>query len=241
MVHVLGMLGSLESLLLDHRVLLRGLVRAVALLLSVAARALFVAILGDLRLGMVLGLLDGACRGVLLVDQLLMLGLGSLFGLGLRDFDLLLLLLELLDPLVGLSVVLLLGLLLDGLLVLVALVRLLGDLLEVLGVRVVVSLDRLLCRLGRVIGSITLVATAAFELLLDVLNDGVVVAGEGLGIDAMQVVMGDLILELGLDLGADTLDDLARGDLLALFVSATVISRRRAGVVGGAGVIISGV
>ena len=238
---MLGMFGSLESLLLDRRELLRGLVRAVALLLSVAARALFVAILGDLRLGMVLGLLDGACRGVLLVDQLLMLGLGSLFGLGLRDFDLLLLLLELLDPLVGLSVVLLLGLLLDGLLVLVALVRLLGDLLEVLGVRVVVSLDRLLCRLGRVIGSITLVATAAFELLLDVLNDGVVVAGEGLGIDAMQVVMGDLILELGLDLGADTLDDLARGDLLALFVSATVISRRRAGVVGGAGAIISGV
>ena len=212
-----------------------------ALLLSVAARALFVAILGDLRLGMVLGLLDGACRGVLLVDQLLMLGLGSLFGLGLRDFDLLLLLLELLDPLVGLSVVLLLSLLLDGLLVLVALVRLLGDLLEVLGVRVVVSLDRLLCRLGRVIGSITLVATAAFELLLDVLNDGVVVAGEGLSIDAVQVMMGDLILELGLDLGADTLDDLARGDLLALFVSAAVISRRRAGVVGGAGVIISGV
>ena len=56
---------------------------------------------------------------------------------------------------------------------------------------------------------------AATELLLDMLDDGVVMAGESLGIDTVKVLMGDLILELGLDLGLDSLNDLACGDLLA--------------------------
>ena len=56
---------------------------------------------------------------------------------------------------------------------------------------------------------------AATELLLDMLDDGVVVASQGLGIDTVKVLVSDLVLELGLDLGADTLDDLACGDLLA--------------------------
>ena len=227
------------------------------------ARALFVGILEDLRLGMVLGLLDGACLGVLSVDQLLMLGLGSLFGLGLRDFHLLLLLLELLDALSHLSVVLLLDLLLVDPLFLDSLIRLLGDLLDGLLVVVVcalaASLAILLCLLrrrifvllGNNLGGLLGGATAATELLLNVLNDGVVVAGEGLRVNAMQVLVGDLILELGLDLGADTLHDLARGDLLLLVALVAAVfrvvigSRGRARVVAGvvtgvgAGAIIS--
>ena len=65
-------------------------------------------------------------------------------------------------------------------------------------------------------GGLLVSTAAATKRLLDMLDDGVVVAGQSLGINAVKVLMGDLILELGLDLGLDTLHNLACGDLLAL-------------------------
>lgn len=64
-------------------------------------------------------------------------------------------------------------------------------------------------------GGLLVGTAAATELLLNMLDDGVMMAGQSLGIDTVKVLMGDLILELGLDLGLDTLNDLACGDFLA--------------------------
>ena len=80
---------------------------------------------------------------------------------------------------------------------------------------VVVGLRLRLLLLDDSFGGLLVATAAATELLLDMLDDGVMMAGESLGINAVEVLMGDMILELGLDLGLDTLHDLACGDLLA--------------------------
>ena len=190
------------------------------------AMALFLFMTGlllqDLLLGLMLGLLNGVNLRVLSVHKLIMLGLSCLFSLCPGSLSILLLFLQLLDASLDFFIVLLLDLSILSLLFLtpgISLVLGFLDLLLLLLVLVVImACSRmfaflLLLLLDNSFGSLLVGAAAATELLTDVLDDGVVVASQGLGIDAVKVLMGDLILELGLDLGADTLHDLACGDL----------------------------
>ena len=85
-----------------------------------------------------------------------------------------------------------------------------------MGVVIGLRLRLMLLLLDDSFGGLLVSTAAATKRLLDMLDDGVVVAGQSLGINAVKVLMGDLILELGLDLGLDTLHNLACGDLLAL-------------------------
>ena len=145
-----------------------------------------------------------------------MLGLSSLLSLCLCDLGLLLLLLKLLDALFHFSVMLLRDLFIVDLLFLANLGLLPLDVLDMLLVSHIIHIicSGLLGLLVDSLGGLLVGAAASTEFLTHVPNDGVMVAGEGLSIDTMEVLVGDLILELGLDLGTDTLHDLACGDLL---------------------------
>ena len=215
---VFGMGGSLSSLLLNLGGLgsVRLSVALFALLAHLAMAFLFVLLLQDRLLGLVLCLLDGVCLRVLSVDQLIMLGLSSLLSLCLCDLGLLLLLLKLFDALFHFSVMLLRDLFIVDLLFLANLGLLPLDVLDMLLVSHIIHIicSGLLGLLVDSLGGLLVGAAAATEFLTHVPNDGVMVAGEGLSIDTMEVLVGDLILELGLDLGTDTLHDLACGDLL---------------------------
>ena len=210
---VLGMRGSLSSLLLDLGSLdFSGL----ALLLLVAAMAVFLVgkLFLDLLLGLMLCLLDGVNLRVLSMDKLIMLGLSRLFSLCLGSLGGLLLRLELLNASIHLFIMLLLDLLIVSLVFLASSFSIISGFLEILLVLLVIS-TMLLLLLDDSLSSLLVGTAAATELLTDMLDDGVVMAGQGLGIDTVKVLVSDLILELGLDLGADTLDDLTCGDLLA--------------------------
>ena len=215
---VFGMGGSLSSLLLNLGGLgsVRLSVALFALLAHLAMAFLFVLLLQDRLLGLVLCLLDGVCLRVLSVDQLIMLGLSSLLSLCLCDLGLLLLLLKLFDALFHFSVMLLRDLFIVDLLFLANLGLLPLDVLDMLLVSHIIHIicSGLLGLLVDSLGGLLVGAAASTEFLTHVPNDGVMVAGEGLSIDTMEVLVGDLILELGLDLGTDTLHDLACGDLL---------------------------
>ena len=206
---VLGMRGSLSSLLLDLGSLdFTGL----ALLLLVAAMAVLLVgkLFLDLLLGLMLCLLDGVNLRVLSMDKLIMLGLSRLFSFCLGSLGGLLLRLELLKASIHLFIMLLLDLLIVSPFFLVSSICLFIGLISAM-----LCPRSLLLLLDDSLSSLLVGTAAALELLTDMLDDGVVVAGQGLGIDTMKVLVSDLVLELGLDLGADTLDDLACGDLLA--------------------------
>ena len=165
----------------------------------------------DLLLGLMLCLLDGMNLRVFSMDKLIMLGLSRLFSLCLGSLGGLLLRLKLLNASIHFFVMLLLDLLIVSLVFLASGFRIISGFLDILCVLLVVSI----VLLGDSLSSLLVGTAAATELLFDMLDDGVVVASLSLGIDTVKVLVSDLILELGLDLGTDTLDDLACGDLLA--------------------------
>ena len=164
----------------------------------------------DLLLGLMLCLLDGVNLRVLSMDKLIMLGLSRLFSFCLGSLGGLLLRLELLKASIHLFIMLLLDLLIVSPFFLVSSICLFIGLISAM-----LCPRSLLLLLDDSLSSLLVGTAAALELLTDMLDDGVVVAGQGLGIDTVKVLVSDLVLELGLDLGADTLDDLACGDLLA--------------------------
>ena len=165
----------------------------------------------DLLLGLMLCLLDGVNLRVFSMDKLIMLGLSRLFSLCLGSLGGLLLRLKLLNASIHFFVMLLLDLLIVSLVFLASSFRIICGFLDILCVLLVVSI----VLLGDSLSSLLVGTAAATELLFDMLDDGVVVASQSLGIDTVKVLVSNLILELGLDLGTDTLDDLACGDLLA--------------------------
>ena len=246
---VLGMGGSLSSLFLDLGGLDCGGLRVLLLLLvALMAMALLLAgsLFKDLCLGLVLCPLDGVNLRVLSMDKLIMLGLSGLLSLGLGSLGVFLLLLKLLDASIHLLIVLSLDLLIMGPLFLVfsvcLLLGFLGFLVGYLVGVVIFGLRLMLFLLDDGFGGLLVGTAAATELLLDMLDDGIMMAGESLGIDTVKVLMGDLILELGLDLGLDTLNDLACGDLLAAVGFVMLGGRLGAGSVllGGGSVLLGG-
>ena len=164
---MLGMRGSLSSLFLD----LGGLDLSrlfVAILLLVFLGLLFLGLLlHDLLLSLVLCLLDGVNLRVFSMDKLIVLGLCSLLSLCLSGLSCLLLTLELLDASVHFFVMLILDLFVVGSLFLASGISLLI---------MVVSLVILLL-LGDSFSGLLVGTAAATELLADMLDDGVVVAG----------------------------------------------------------------
>ena len=202
---MLGMGGSLSSLLLDL-----GSLSFAGLALFIVVMAVFLVgkLFLDLLLGLMLCLLDGVNLRVFSMDKLIMLGLSRLFSLCLGRLGGLLLSLKLLNASIHFFIMLLLFLLIMSLVFLASGLRIICGFLDIPSVLTIVLL-------GNSLGSLLVGTAAATELLTDMLDDGVVVASQSLGIDTVKVLVSDLILELGLDLGTDTLDDLACGDLLA--------------------------